>query len=197
MRAARVACLSHADVSKGQQPCHQITSLKVRVEAYDGIVLRVVAQLKVECLCHPLQDKRYGCVTRDEMHPGSTIAPGDSYVLGHRYWSRQEHNRAKPDTEGRIHDQTTDAAFAPGRRPQFILACPLRRRGDHRGGGIVVCLEAAIFSAARANGPNDRRSQCAGAMRVPTDILAQATRSLSTRKNLFEPAAWKGDALSL
>ena len=54
MRAARVARLSHANVSKGQQPCHQITRLKVRVEAYDGIVLRVVAQLKVERLCHPL-----------------------------------------------------------------------------------------------------------------------------------------------
>ena len=98
MWAARVACLSHADVSKGQQPCHQIPRLKVRVEAYDGIILRVVAQLKVECLCHPLQDNRYVCVTCDEMHPGSTIATGDSDILGQRHWSRQEHNRPKPDT---------------------------------------------------------------------------------------------------
>jgi hypothetical protein len=113
--------LSHADVSKGQQPCYQITSLKVRVEAYDGIALRVVAQLKVERLCHPLQDKRHGCVTRDEMDPGSTIASGDSDVLGRRYWSRQEQNRAKPDTEGRIHEETTDAASAPRRRTQLSL----------------------------------------------------------------------------
>ena len=116
MRAARVACLSHAHVSKGQQPGHQITRLKVRVEAYDGIVLRVVAQLKVERIRQPLQDQRHVRVTGDEMHLGGTIATADSDILGQRYWSRQEHNRPQSDTEGRTHDRMSDAASATQRR---------------------------------------------------------------------------------
>ena len=121
MRAARVPRLNHTDVPEGQQTLHQVAGLKTRVDVYEGIVFRVVMQLKVERCCHPLQNTGQARAMRDKMDPGCTIATADlNLLLGRCHRRRQKRSRPKPDSEALPDDRTSAAEPAPQPRPWFI-----------------------------------------------------------------------------